>query len=86
MKYKIVIDKKVIKDLKKVDTLWQKKFLEKIKTTLVYNPQSGKKLVGDLSNFWRLRVGNYRIIYEIIEDKVIVEVIKIKHRKEIYKS
>ncbi len=57
-----------------------------MKTTLTKNPYSGKKLVGNLSPFWRMRVGDYRIIYTIEEEIVTVEIIKIKHRKEIYEK
>ena len=82
--YKIVIDDKVVKDLKKIDRVWQKRIIEKIKAVLTSDPYSGKKLVGNLSPFWRLRVGDYRVIYAIEESIVTVEVIKIKHRKESY--
>ncbi|MDQ7046472.1 MAG: type II toxin-antitoxin system RelE/ParE family toxin [Sulfurovum sp.] len=82
--YKLQIDDKVIKDLKKIDKTWQKRILTKIKTTLSTDPYSGKKLVGNLSPFWRLRVGDYRVIYLIEEEIVTVEIIKIKHRKEVY--
>ena len=84
MSYKILIDDKVIKDLKTIDKTWQKRILHKIETVLAENPYRGKRLVGDLSPYWRLRVGNYRIIYEIEEECIIVEVIRIKHRKKAY--
>ena len=83
--YKVTFDKKVIKDLKKLDKTWQKKIIQTIETTLTTQPYSGKKLVGNLSDYFRIRVGDYRIIYEIFDDIVTVEVIKIKHRKNIYK-
>ncbi len=83
--YKIIFDKKVIKDLKKIDTTWQKKILQTIETTLTKDPYSGKKLVGNLSDYFRIRVGDYRIIYEVYDDVITVEVIKIKHRKDIYR-
>ena len=82
--YTLQIDDKVIKDLKKIDKTWQKRILNKIKTVLVTDPYSGKKLVGNLSPFYRLRVGDYRIIYVVLEDVVAVEVVKIKHRKDAY--
>ena len=82
--YTLQIDDKVIKDLKKIDKIWQKCILSKIKTTLTTDPHSGKKLVGNLSAFWRIRVGDYRVIYQIQEEIVTVEVIKIKHRREVY--
>ena len=84
MAYNLKIDDKVIKDLKKIDKTWQKRILQKIKTTLREDPYSGKKLVGNLSAFWRIRVGDYRIIYTIKEEIVTVEVVKVGHRKHIY--
>ncbi|MBD3795567.1 MAG: type II toxin-antitoxin system RelE/ParE family toxin [Epsilonproteobacteria bacterium] len=41
-------------------------------------------MVGNLSNFYRIRVGDYRIIYQILDDIITVEVIKISHRKNSY--
>jgi len=86
LNYRVKIDKKVLKDLKKIDKTWQIKIINKIEETLTTDPYSGKKLIGDLSNFYRIRVGNYRVIYEIIEDIVVVEVVKISHRKDVYKQ
>ena len=82
--YQLVFDDKVIKDLKKIDQAWQRKILEAIKTKLVVNPFIGKKLVGDLSPYYRFRVSNYRVIYEVIEQRVVINVVKIRHRKEVY--
>lgn len=84
--YKIVIDKKVLKDLKQIDIVWQKKILDKIDEFLTITPFDGKKLVGNLSDFYRIRVGDYRIIYEIIDDIVTVEIIKVSHRKDVYRK
>ena len=70
MTYTLQIDDKVLKDLKKIDRTWQKRILLKMKDVLVNDPHSGKKLVGNLSPFYRLRVGDYRIIYTIFEDVV----------------
>jgi len=84
LRYTLKIDDKVIKDFKKIDKTWQKRILSKMKTTLIEDLYSGKKLVGNLSAFWRLRVGNYRIIYAIEEEIVTVEVVKVRHRKEVY--
>lgn len=82
--YKIVFDTKVIKDLKNIDKVWQDRIIEKIEEILITRPYDGKRLVGNMSDFYRIRVGNYRVIYEIIDDTVTVEVIKIAHRKEVY--
>jgi mRNA interferase RelE/StbE len=48
-------------------------------------PEGCKKLVGSKENLWRVRSGNYRILY-VIEDKIqIVDIRRIGHRKDIYK-
>ncbi len=47
--------------------------------------QNGKALQGNLKGLWRYRIGDFRIITEIIDDKVIILVLNVGHRKEIYK-
>lgn len=46
----------------------------------------GHSLKGNLAGYWRYRVGDYRIICQIQDKKVIVLVLQIGHRKEIYKK
>jgi len=48
------------------------------------NPLIGKKLLGELANFRSLRVGEYRVLYIIIEKRVLIQVVKIAHRREVY--
>ena len=43
-----------------------------------------KKLKGEFEDFYRFRIGNYRLFYKIDENKVIVFIVKLKHRKESY--
>ncbi|MDR0847870.1 MAG: type II toxin-antitoxin system RelE/ParE family toxin [Propionibacteriaceae bacterium] len=47
-------------------------------------PAGVKKLVG--ADDWRIRVGDYRVIYTIQDRKLIVEVVKIGHRSDIYRK
>ncbi len=53
--------------------------------SLKADPFIGKKLLGELAGFRSLRVGQYRIIYIIIEKKVLIQVVKIAHRREVYR-
>ncbi|WP_242325310.1 type II toxin-antitoxin system RelE family toxin [Faecalibaculum rodentium] len=49
------------------------------------NPRSiGKPLKGDKKGYWRYRVGNYRIIAKILDDRLEVLTVTVGHRKEIY--
>ena len=59
-----------------------KKFIEN--RIAAYPHEAGDPLKGTLVGLWRARVGDYRIIYEIQKDRVIVRIIKIGHRKDIY--
>ena len=50
------------------------------------NPfEHGKMLVGDKSGLWRYRVGDYRLICEVQQEKVVILVVEIGHRRDIYK-
>ena len=49
------------------------------------NPRSrGKALVGNLVNLWRYRVGDYRIICDIQDEKILITILRIGHRKDVY--
>lgn len=43
------------------------------------------KLKGDLSSFYKLRVGDYRVFYQVLEEEQVIIVHKIGHRSEIYR-
>jgi len=46
-------------------------------------PHGCKKLTGDVA--WRIRVGDWRILYEIHDDRLLVLVLRIAHRREVYR-
>lgn len=88
MTYKVVYEKKAIKSLSKIDKGQQKMILAWIEKNLVGtdNPkQYGKALKGSLKEYWRYRVGNYRILADIQDDEVKIIIFNIGHRREIYK-
>ena len=74
------------KQLKKLDKTMQKRILDYMdEVALLENPRSrGKALVENMRGLWRYRVGDYRVICEIQELRIIISVLKIGHRKNIY--
>ena len=84
MKYTVEISKKAYKDIRSLPKNMVQRVITKIRS-LEDNPtpQGCKKIVGT-ENTWRVRVGNYRIIYDIYEEVLFVEVVKIAHRKDAY--
>ena len=53
---------------------------------LKQDPHIGKQLKGDLKGYWSYRVGVYRMIYVIRHEQIVVEVLRIQHRKEVYEK
>ncbi|MEK7535374.1 MAG: type II toxin-antitoxin system RelE/ParE family toxin [Patescibacteria group bacterium] len=54
-----------------------------IEQKLTVSPQTyGLPLRGELSRYWKLRVGSYRVVYEILPDRVVI--LAIAHRKDVY--
>ncbi len=51
---------------------------------LADDPRLGKPLHGALAPFWSYRVGDYRVVYEIRDDELVVLIVMIGHRREIY--
>lgn len=87
MIYKIEYSNRARKQIKKLDKQTQALIKGWIDKNLIgtSNPrQHGKGLTANRSGQWRYRVGNYRILAEIQDDKVIVLVLEIGHRKNIY--
>jgi mRNA interferase RelE/StbE len=87
MGYKIIFSDKAGETFDELDNSTKvqiKKFLDK--ETLKINPRSsGKALRYDLYGLWRYRVGNWRIIAEIKDTVLLVLVLDIDHRSNIYK-
>ena len=85
MKYTIVIEKTAQKALASISQPFQDRIIEAIRM-LSENPRpSGvKKLSG--RDAWRIRIGDYRVIYEIRDQQLLVLVVVIGHRKDVYRK
>jgi len=87
--WKIDYAESVQKDVRKLDAQERKRirdFIE-IKVANLEDPRSlGKPLSGSLSGLWRYRVGSYRIIASIEDLDIRILVVKIAHRKEVYRQ
>jgi mRNA interferase RelE/StbE len=83
--YRIVVSRSAEKDLKRLSTSIFKRVAVKI-DTLAENPRpsGSKKLKGTQDELWRIRVGDYRIIYEIGDELKLVDIRRIRHRKDVY--
>ena len=51
---------------------------------LADDPRAGKPLVGELVSFWSYRVGDYRIVYEIRQEEIVVLIVMVGNRRDVY--
>jgi len=79
----VLIDDKALKDLSKVHKVEVKKILSKIEELEKFPQVPNLKKLTNFEPPYRLRVGNYRVLFDI-EDNILT-VYKVKHRKESYK-
>ena len=84
---KVVLTETFKKQLKKLDAAISKRVLDYLEQIeLLNNPRSrGKALTSNLSGLWRYRVGDYRILCRIRDDKLVITVIEIGHRSTVYR-
>ena len=74
------------KELKKIDKTEIPKILKEIeKLSKEPYPVNYKKIIGT-EHIFRIKIGNYRIIYSIENQKLIIEIIRVRHRKEAYRK
>ena len=86
--FSVEYDDKAKKKLDKLDVPVRNRIRAWIERNLVgcENPRRrGKPLEGRLSNYWRYRVGNYRLIADIQDDKIIILIVNVDKRNDIYK-
>lgn len=85
--FNIIVDPYAAKDLKKLKRTNPKLLSRLIKAidSLRLNPYQGKSLKGDKKGCHSLRKNDYRIIYEVYPHQKIIHVIRVGHRREIYR-
>ena len=84
-RYTIVFSKPATKDLRNLPNAELQKIYSKIKLLEEDpRPDGCKKLSGEKEDLWRIRIGDYRVIYSIDDKVTIVDIRRIGHRREIY--
>ncbi len=89
MKYRVDYTRKAEKQLSKLDAPVRKRINKWIRTNLdgCEDPTAyGKPLTASLKGYWSYRVGDYRIIADIQDDKILILIAEVGHRREIYKE
>ncbi|MCI0469682.1 MAG: type II toxin-antitoxin system RelE/ParE family toxin [Nitrospirae bacterium] len=87
MAYKIVYKESVEKDLKGLSRDIKAKIIDNIENNLATDPQSkGKQLKGNWQGLLRYEIRPYRVIYSIFETEHTILILRIGHRKDVYRK
>ena len=80
--FKIAFKKSVFKDLKRIDKAVLKRIFDKLENDLLKRPEDFPEPKGKFAGLRKYRVGDYRVIYAILGQQVLVT--RVSHRKEAY--
>ena len=86
MKYSVEFRPAVLKNMKRLPKKELIRIKKKIDDLAENLPDPATSKMKGNNPFHRVRTGNYRIVYQIIEDRLVILVVKIGHRKDVYKK
>ncbi|TFB90258.1 type II toxin-antitoxin system RelE/ParE family toxin [Cryobacterium algoricola] len=87
MSYLIRLTPQAAKEVRKLDTTSARRIRSFLEDRLAQldNPRAlGKRLVNE--DFWRYRVGDYRILAHINDDEIVILVVRVAHRRDVYEG
>ena len=87
MGWQIEFDPRALKELKKLDGVAQKRIIQYLKTQVAVqsNPRLlGRSLKGNKQGLWLYRVGNHRIICQVLDTQMLILVLKVGSRQSVY--
>ncbi len=83
--YEVYLERSAENDLKRLPTSTLDRIVHQIKT-LARNPRpSGCRKITGSKNDWRIRIGDYRVLYEIVEKARVLRIMRVRHRREAYR-
>jgi mRNA interferase RelE/StbE len=85
--WRVEFDRDAARDLRKLGAIAERTILRYLRQRIATTEDPrrfGKPLTGDLKGLWRYRVGNYRIVASIENDRFVVLIVTVGHRREVY--
>jgi mRNA interferase RelE/StbE len=83
--YEVYIEKTAENDLKRLPTTTFQRIIPQIRTLAQTPRPSGCRKLSGSKNDWRIRVGDYRVLYEIDGKARAVRIMRVRHRREVYR-
>ena len=86
MSYTVFISKSVQKQIDNLPSDFVERVIEKIRNLEDEPRPDGDVKLKDFDNEYRIRIGNYRVRYEIDDENQFIQILQCKHRKDVYKK
>ncbi len=83
--YEILIEKAAERDLKKIPAVDFERIVMHLRGLAEDARPAGSRKISGSEHDWRIRVGTYRVIYEIDEKEKTVKILRVRHRREVYR-
>ncbi len=88
MTWRIEFDPDALEELSQLDRGIQRRIIRYLRERIATSEDPrrfGKSLRGGLQGLWRYRVGDFRLVCNIVEDRLVVVVLRVGHRKDVYR-
>jgi mRNA interferase RelE/StbE len=83
--YQILWDSEALADLQALPKQVAERIQQKVTHHLAKDPVAlGKHLRGDLKHYYRYRIGDYRVVYEVREQEITIVVVRVGNRRDVY--
>lgn len=86
MAYTVVIDTRAAKEIRALPKVDQARVVARIEALADDPRPPGCVKLAGATDLWRIRSGDYRIIYQIVDDRLIVTVVKVGNRRDVYRG
>ena len=83
--FKITFARSARKELQNLPVDIAERLLKKIESLAFYERPTGCKKIRGSTSLWRLKVGNYRVVYKVDDHIRIIDVLIIRHRRDVYR-
>jgi mRNA interferase RelE/StbE len=84
--YRVEFTSKAAKEIRKLDPPLRRRILTGIAALETEPRPSGVRKLAGFDNAWRIRIGDYRVLYEVRDDIVVVTVFRVAHRRAVYED
>ena len=84
-RYRVEFTTAAAKEVRKLDPQLRRRILAGISDLeREPRPHGGVRKLAGFDNAWRVRIGDYRVLYEVVDERVLVTVVRVAHRRDVY--